>query len=41
MSVTMGVKEYVQSEFDNVEAEIRNKYTISFDNFLWEFRVLR
>jgi [ribulose-bisphosphate carboxylase]-lysine N-methyltransferase len=43
----MGVKEYVQSEFDNVEAEIiaPNKDlfpgTITCDDFLWAFGVLR
>jgi [ribulose-bisphosphate carboxylase]-lysine N-methyltransferase len=43
----MGVKEYVQSEFDNVDAEIiaPNKDlfpgTITCDDFLWAFGVLR
>uniref|UniRef100_M8BD03 Rubisco LSMT substrate-binding domain-containing protein n=1 Tax=Aegilops tauschii TaxID=37682 RepID=M8BD03_AEGTA len=47
LSTTMGVKEYVQSEFDNVEAEIINANkdlfpgTITFDDFLWAFGVLR
>ncbi|KAG8050225.1 hypothetical protein GUJ93_ZPchr0009g2290 [Zizania palustris] len=47
LSTTMGVKEYVQTEFDNVEAEIisSNKElfpgTVTFDDFLWAFGVLR
>ncbi|KAK1630766.1 hypothetical protein QYE76_005081 [Lolium multiflorum] len=47
LSTTMGVKEYVQSEFDNVEAQIiaPNKDlfpgTITCDDFLWAFGVLR
>ncbi|KAG8056725.1 hypothetical protein GUJ93_ZPchr0002g24658 [Zizania palustris] len=47
LSTTMGVKEYVQSEFDNVEAEIISKNkdlfpgTITFDDFLWAFGILR
>ena len=47
LSTTMGVKEYVQSEFDNVEAGIINVNkdlfpgTITFDDFLWAFGVLR
>ncbi|KAL5201626.1 hypothetical protein ABZP36_035980 [Zizania latifolia] len=47
LSTTMGVKEYVQSEFDNVEAEIisENKDlfpgSITFDDFLWAFGILR
>ncbi|KQJ90199.1 fructose-bisphosphate aldolase-lysine N-methyltransferase, chloroplastic [Brachypodium distachyon] len=47
LSTTMGVKEYVQSEFDNVEAKIigPNKDlfpdTITFDDFLWAFGILR
>ncbi|KAL5204619.1 hypothetical protein ABZP36_009490 [Zizania latifolia] len=47
LSTTMGVKEYVQSEFGNVEAEIISKSkdlfpgTIIFDDFLWAFGILR
>ena len=41
LSTTMGVKDYVQSEFESVEAEIINANkdlfpgTITFDDFLW------
>ena len=47
LSTTMGVKEYVQSEFDSVQAEIisTNKDlfpgSITFDDFLWAFGILR
>ncbi|KAG0543676.1 hypothetical protein BDA96_02G209600 [Sorghum bicolor] len=47
LSTTVGVKEYVQSEFDSVQAEIisRNKDlfpgSITFDDFLWAFGILR
>ncbi|CAN6195905.1 unnamed protein product [Urochloa humidicola] len=47
LSTTVGVKEYVQSEFESVEAEIINANkdffpgTITFDDFLWAFGVLR
>ncbi|XP_040383465.1 fructose-bisphosphate aldolase-lysine N-methyltransferase, chloroplastic [Oryza brachyantha] len=47
LNTTMGVKEYVQSEFDSVEAEIIsvNKElfpdTVTFDDFLWAFGILR
>nr|CAB3453361.1 unnamed protein product [Digitaria exilis] len=47
LSTTMGVKEYVQSEFESVEAEIINANkdlfpaTITFDDFLWAFGILR
>lgn len=47
LSTTVGVKEYVQSEFDSVQAEIisTNKDlfpgSITFDDFLWAFRMLR
>lgn len=47
LSTTVGVKEYVQSEFDSVQAEIisTNKDlfpgTITFDDFLWAFGILR
>uniref|UniRef100_A0A8R7QDE8 Uncharacterized protein n=1 Tax=Triticum urartu TaxID=4572 RepID=A0A8R7QDE8_TRIUA len=33
LSGTMGVKEYVQSKFDNVEAQIRSTNTVLFSNF--------
>jgi [ribulose-bisphosphate carboxylase]-lysine N-methyltransferase len=47
LSTTMGVKDYVQSEFDSVEAGIisSNKDlfpdTVTYDDFLWAFGVLR
>ena len=47
LSTTMGVKDYVQSEFESVEAEIINANkdlfpgTITFDDFLWGFGILR
>ena len=47
LSTTRGVKDYVQSEFDSVEAEIisANKDlfpgTITFDDLLWAFGILR
>ncbi|KAG2634976.1 fructose-bisphosphate aldolase-lysine N-methyltransferase, chloroplastic-like isoform X2 [Panicum virgatum] len=47
LSTTMGVKDYVQSEFESVEAEIINANkdlfpgTITFDDFLWAFGILR
>jgi len=47
LSTTMGVKDYVQSEFDSVEAEIisSNKDLfpdpITYDDFLWAFGILR
>ncbi|RCV11635.1 hypothetical protein SETIT_2G202500v2 [Setaria italica] len=47
LSTTMGVKEYVQSEFESVEAEIINANkdifpgAITFDDFLWAFGILR
>ncbi|KAF0912980.1 hypothetical protein E2562_019784 [Oryza meyeriana var. granulata] len=47
LSTTMGVKEYVQSEFDSVEAEIINANKelfpgiVTFDDFLWAFGILR
>ncbi|CAN6210687.1 unnamed protein product [Urochloa humidicola] len=47
LSTTVGVKEYVQSEFESVEAEIINVNkdlfpdTITFDDFLWAFGILR
>ncbi|GJN34030.1 hypothetical protein PR202_gb22663 [Eleusine coracana subsp. coracana] len=47
LSTTMGVKDYVQSEFDSVEAEIINANkdlfpdTVTYDDFLWAFGVLR
>lgn len=47
LSTTVGVKEYVQSEFDSVQAEIisTNKDlfpgSITFDDFLWAFGMLR
>ncbi|GJM98828.1 hypothetical protein PR202_ga15870 [Eleusine coracana subsp. coracana] len=47
LSTTMGVKDYVQSEFDSVEAKIINANkdlfpdTITYDDFLWAFGVLR
>ncbi|CAL5088390.1 unnamed protein product [Urochloa decumbens] len=47
LSTTVGVKEYVQSEFESVEAEIINANkdlfpgTITSDDFLWAFGILR
>lgn len=47
LSTTIGVKEYVQSEFAKVEEEIlfKNKNlfpgSITCDNFLWAFGILR
>ncbi|CAL5074362.1 unnamed protein product [Urochloa decumbens] len=47
LSTTVGVKEYVQSEFESVEAQIINVNkdlfpgTITSDDFLWAFGVLR
>ncbi|OEL16303.1 [Fructose-bisphosphate aldolase]-lysine N-methyltransferase, chloroplastic [Dichanthelium oligosanthes] len=47
LSTTIGVKDYVQSEFESVEAEIINANkdlfpgTITFDDFLWAFGILR
>ncbi|TVU09509.1 hypothetical protein EJB05_42986, partial [Eragrostis curvula] len=47
LSTTMGVKDYVQSEFDSVEAEIINANkdlfpdAITYDDFLWAFGILR
>lgn len=37
LSGTMGVKEYVQNEFDNVEAQIRSTNMVLFSNF-WKQR---
>lgn len=47
LSTTMGVKEYVQSEFESVEAEIISENrelfpgTVTFNDFLWAFGILR
>lgn len=47
LSTTLGVKEYVQSEFLKVENEVilpnKNIFpsTITFDDFLWAFGMLR
>jgi [ribulose-bisphosphate carboxylase]-lysine N-methyltransferase len=47
LSTTVGVKEYVQSEFESVEADIINENkdlfpgAITFDDFLWAFGILR
>ena len=47
LSTTRGVKEVVHNDFDNVQAEIisTNKElfpgTVTFDDFLWAFRILR
>ncbi|XP_052187545.1 ribulose-1,5 bisphosphate carboxylase/oxygenase large subunit N-methyltransferase, chloroplastic [Diospyros lotus] len=47
LSTTLGVKEYVQSEFERVEEEVilPNKqlfpFPVTFDDFLWAFGILR
>lgn len=47
LSTTLGVKEYVQSEFEKVEEEVilPNKklfpFPITCDDFLWAFGILR
>jgi [ribulose-bisphosphate carboxylase]/[fructose-bisphosphate aldolase]-lysine N-methyltransferase len=47
LSTTMGVKDYVQGEFDSVQAEIINANkdlfpeSVTCDDFLWAFGVLR
>ncbi|KAI8021181.1 hypothetical protein LOK49_LG03G00688 [Camellia lanceoleosa] len=47
LSTTMGVKEYVQSEFEKVEEEVilphkqLFPFPITFDDFLWVFGILK